>query len=304
MASIISDTTEGQGEQFKRFVEDAAERAFKQAGLDKDQLQRLFGCGGEFQGDIRALIMRLSRSNQYANEVVASSYTYPLEYAGPKPIGQQIDILARAFGLSLGGTQEFIDKVLPGLMLPEGAEGWFAIPSVVAVAKCHFPKIKNPAERYCRAVELIIEKLKATRIVHNYREGELGTKYLRQHPRTVQAFDRIMQQKGDILIVAAQFGMGHRGESVRRAHELFTPNEYGLGALAVGSMALTHPERFVRWEQLHTHCAGDQYDFGARGAWGLAPIVSFCGGELEFYARRVVSPDENCGSVSGFLPER
>ena len=287
-----------------RQIIDLARAALNKGKLDEKEAQRLIEQGGEFQAGLRELFTKFSRSNQYASEVVASSFTYPSEYKGPKPLSKQIDLLVEAFGLSLGGTAEFVEKVLPKLTLPDGAEGWFAIPSIEAVAKRHFPEIKNPAERYCRAVELIIEKLKGTRTVYNYRDGQLTTQYLRQHPRTIHAFDQILeQQKGDILVVAAQFGMGHRGESVRRARELFKASEFGLGGFAVGCMAFIHPERFVRYEQLHTDCAGDEYDFEAEGKWDRAPIWDFDGGRLGFDAGRVDYPYGSYGSVSGFLPE-
>lgn len=47
--SITSDHTVDQAKQFKRFVEDASDRALKEVNPDKDGLQRLLGKGGEFQ---------------------------------------------------------------------------------------------------------------------------------------------------------------------------------------------------------------------------------------------------------------
>jgi len=47
----------------------------------------------------------------------------------------------------------------------------------------------------------------------------------------------------DILVVPAQFGLRHRGRSVRRVREVMNANEFGLGVFAIGIMLLTHPER-------------------------------------------------------------
>ena len=135
--------------------------AYDKAKLDDGRAQRLNENGGEFQAGLRELIARFSVSNQFASEEVASSYAYPDEYRGPKPIGEQVDILAKVFGLSPGFTSDFIEKQLPKLALPEGVDGWFAIPSLDAVAKRFFPEVTDPAERYCRAVNLLLEKLGA-----------------------------------------------------------------------------------------------------------------------------------------------
>jgi hypothetical protein len=48
----ITSITDGQKKQYLRFVEDAAERALKEVGLDKDGLQRLIEHGDEFQSHI------------------------------------------------------------------------------------------------------------------------------------------------------------------------------------------------------------------------------------------------------------
>lgn len=278
--------------------------AYDKAKLDDDRAQRLNENGGAFQAGLRELIARFSVSNQFASEEVASRYAYPDEYRGPKPIGEQVDILAKVFQLSLGLTSEYIGKVLPTLTLPEGADGWFAIPSLDAVAKRFFLEVTDPALRYCRAVNLVMEKLGASRKFVNYHKGELTTDRLREHARTLQALERLAEtQKGDILIVPAQFGKLHRGRSVRRAREVMGANEFGLGAFAVGCMALTHPERFVRWEQLHTDCAGDEYAPDADGGFVLAPFFFFGDGKLEFVTGWYDGMDDYFGSVSAFLPQ-
>ena len=138
----------------------------------------------------------------------------------------------------------------------------------------------------------------------NYRKSKLTTDRLREHARTLHALDVIAEaQQGDILIVPAQFGKLHRGRSVRRAREVMGANEFGLGAFAVGCMALTHPERFVRWEQLHVDCAGDEYAPDADGKFVFAPVFDVHDGELKFDAGWVSRPYDDYGSVSAFFPQ-
>src|SRR5581483_9407465 len=52
--------TSRQMKQFRRFVEDAAENALETINPGKDDLQRLFESGGEFQAHIVAGIRRIT----------------------------------------------------------------------------------------------------------------------------------------------------------------------------------------------------------------------------------------------------
>lgn len=255
----------------------------------------------EFWKELAELIRKHSATNQYANEVVSSNYTYPKEYKGPKPIAEQVQTIATMFGLDPTAALEFA-KNLP--TLPEGAEGWFAIPKVSAVGKKQFPAIIDKAEQYCEVVKLVHTKLAESRSFTNYCNGEIVPTKLRQHARTADFIEYMeAEQQGDILIIAVQYGMRHRGKSVRRARETFASNEFGLGAFAIGCMTLVHPERYVRWEELDTDCAGDEFDPDADGAFSGAPVFYFYGDELRFSAYDVSSATGGYGSVSGFVPQ-
>ena len=277
------------------------EAVYNKSKLDDARAQRLNERGGELQDGIAKLIAELSMSDQYANEEVRSTYTYPEEYKGPKPINDQIKAIAKIFDLDPSHALEFVRNLTE---LPNGAEGWFAIPAVDALAAKHFPEVTDPTQKYCAAVRLVHEKIAASRSFCNYREGQITPAQLRVHARTAHALDLIAEtQKGDILIVASQFGMRHRGKSVRRAREVFTANEFGLGAFAIGIMLLTHPEREVQWEQLHIDCGGDEFAPHAAGDFGDAPVFFFCDGLVEFDADWVRRANECSGSASGFVPQ-
>lgn len=255
----------------------------------------------EFWKELGELIQKHSATNQYANEVVSSNYTYPKEYKGPKPIAEQVQTIATMFGLDPTQALEFA-KNLP--TLPEGAEGWFAIPKVSAVAKKQFPAITDKAEQYCEVVKLVHTKLAESRSFTNYRNGEIVPTKLRQHARTADFMEHMeAEQQGDILIIAVQYGMRHRGKSVRRARETFASNEFGLGAFAIACMALVHPERYVRWEELDTDCAGDEFAPHAGGGFSMSPLFIFDDGKLRFDAYDVSDARVYYGSVSGFVPQ-
>lgn len=278
--------------------------AYDRARLDAEAKQRLNERGGELQARIVPTIQELSVSNRYADEEVESTFTYPPEYTGPRPIEQQIDIIAKTFSLSLGWTIEFMEKVFPHLTLPVEAEGWFAWPSIDAVAARFFSDVKNPAERYCRAVALVLEKIGASRAFHNYRSGQIDPQHLRQVKRTRAMMGKLQKaQRGDILIVPAQFGLRYRSKSVRRGREIYGATEFGLSSLAIGSMLLTHPERLVRWEQLHLDCAGDELLEAASGVFSLAPYFHYYRSKVRFSADHVSHAYPQFGTASAFLPQ-
>lgn len=300
--------TSGQRDQIAELARARTGKVVDALELDTDQAQLVIANGDEFGqivGDaVRSALTRLSVSQEYANEQVESTWVYPPEYQDPAPIAEQIDKLAALFGLCLGETMRFVEQALPTLQLPSGAEGWFAIPKVEAIAARHFKSVTNPNERYVRAVLMMLKKIKEARKFYNYREGEITADRLRQHARTAAMLERIGEvQRGDILVIPSQFGLRHAGRSVRRGRAVYAKTEFGHGALAVGSMLLTHPKRLVRWEQLHIDCGGDEFAPEADGQFSDAPLFDFRGGRVEFDARDVARARDLCGTASGFSPQ-
>ena len=280
-------TTEGQFEQTTRVVVDAVRKAMKPLG--KEAAQRVHSRGNELAAGIAKLVTELSVSDQYADEEVETSYNYPPQYR-VKPLAEQIQTLAKLF--SLNGAKALVyAEHLPEL--PEGAEGWFAVPRFEAVGNT-----------YGDAVEKVIGLIAKSRKLKNWREGQLHERYLRQSERTQWMMAKLVEgQEGDILVIPAQFGFRHRGKSVRRARETFYDNEFGLGSFTVGAMLLTHPEREVEWEHLHIDCSGDEYSPGADGRFVYAPIFYWRDSELHFNGYWTIDANERCGSASGFLPQ-
>ncbi len=277
------------------------EAAYNKASLCEEEAQRVNEAPGLAE-HIDGFIAEHRQLGQYANEEVRSGYRYPKEYQGPKPVADQIKVIAKIFGLDSIQAIEFA-KNLPAL--PDGAEGWFAIPSVDALAKKHFPEVTDPAQKYCQAVQLVHAKIAASRSFCNYREGQITTAQFRLSARTAHPMDLIAetQEASDILIFAAQLGMRHRGKSVRRAREVFAANEFGLGTFAIGIMLLTHPEREVQWEQLHVDCAGDEFSPDTDGVFSSAPVFDFHDGRVGFVAYWFGGARGRYGSASAFLSQ-
>jgi hypothetical protein len=265
------------------------EAQWDKAALSEEEAQRVNEASG-LADLIAGFIAKNRSSNQYANEGVKSNYGYPNGY-------QQKDVHAQANRLrALISGVGFADEKLAEQPLPNGAEGYFAI-----------PRWQTIAPTYREAVEKVFALLAKQRKgkFYNYREGQLGEQYFRQSEKTAAAFQKLGdEQKGyDILVVPAQFGIWHRGRSVRRAREVMNSLEFGLGTFAVGIMLLTHPEREVQWEQLHIDCAGDEYSPDGDGRFVSAPFFYFNGDGLGFGYSWVGAPHDDFGSPSGFVSQ-
>lgn len=264
--------------------------AYDKADLDDERAQRL-NESTEFVQALRELIQQWSATNQFANEEVASTYGYLSGYTTPKPITDQVKLLKEFFP-ELGT----VDESVATCDLPPDTEGYFTIPCWEKIALT-----------YSEALQRVLDLIKQTRNgkFHNYREGQLGPLHLRQHARTVERFQQLgdQQQGHDILVVPCQFGILHRGRSVRRAREVMTVGEFGLGAFSVGIMLLTHPERLQHFNDLWIDCAGDEFSPGAGGVFGRAPCFRFSDGEVRFGTGDVGVAHGRYGSASGSLSQ-
>ena len=278
--------TSNQRKQIVRFVEDGIDAM----NLQKDGAQRLIENGGEFQSELKKLVERFSITNQYADEEVESSYGYLSGYK-PKGITEQTNRLRELFP-GIGYANE---KLAEGV-LPENAEGWFAI-----------PRWEKVALTYGEAVQKVLDLIKQTRngAFYNYRDGELGPDQLRQSAKAKSMFQKLgdEQKDQDILVVPAQFGIRHRGRSVRRAREVMNENECGLGAFAIGIMLLTHPERLQHYDDLWIDCAGDEFAPRAGGDFSGSPCFWFDDGRVRFGASDVGDAIDYFGSASVCLPQ-
>jgi len=227
-------------------------------------------------------------SNQFADEEVESSYGYLSGYK-PKGITEQTKILRQLFS-----CVGFADEKLAEQPLPPNTEGWFAIPRWQSVAKTYNEAVQ-------KMLDLIKQQCNGN--FYNHREGRIGEQYLRQHERAAKKLQTLGDQQAsfDIMVVAAQFGLRHRGRSVRRAREVLAGNEFGLGAFEIGCMIFTHPERLQHYGDLWINCAGNEYAPGEGGVFSLAPCFVFRDGGVKFGARWVGDACELYGSASAFL---
>lgn len=297
-ATVVTDR-DPKGIKFMSIV--AA--AYNKAGLPEDEAQHVNDTPG-LAGLIASFIEENRRTNKYKDEEVLSTYGYLSGYSKPKGLIQQTNdlrVLFSGLGFANLDLQEQIED--GKVALPTGAEGWFAIPNWM----------KNPeifGKTYSEVVQTVLNAIKKARQgkFFNYREGQVIEKQLRQSAKSQKFWQDLAtaQDNPDILIIAAQFGIRHRGRSDRRALEVIagTPGEFGLGAFAVGIMILTHPERLMNYDDLWIDCSGDEFDDPSSDVrFAHAPFFHFNGYRVKFGAGYVDDAREHYGAASGFVSQ-
>jgi len=296
---VVVTARDSKGLKFMSIVEAAYNKAGLQDGPEgtpEGEAQRVNEATG-----LADLIGEFIKKHRYLetfeNEEVSSSYGY---LSGYKPFGLtgQTNRLRELFSGLGFANQDLLQQIENGqVKLPKGAEGWFAIPNWM----------KNPGifgETYAEAVQKVLIMIKQARDgkFYNYREGLIDNKHLRQSAKALEAWKQVAEAQGnpDILIVAGQFGLRHRGRSVRRARVVMTSGEFGLGAFAIGCMLLTHPKRLMNYNDLWIDCAGDEFSPDGDGDFSVAPFFRFDDVKVWFDTRYVDDANDRYGTASGF----
>jgi hypothetical protein len=204
---LSGNTTEQQNKLLQDSLGEAVQTAYREAieQLDRQSVQVVLEKRGKLKAEVSAAVFEIIRSHtvshKFEDEEVASDRVYPSTYR-LRPVEAQVTELRKLFP-ALGNCQEKLGH----RPLPDEPESWFAIPRWQALAST-----------YNEAVEMLLRVLATRRRFSNRIAERLGEKYLRQTERSVLA-EKILadQQTGnDILVVAAQAGMLHRGSSARR----------------------------------------------------------------------------------------
>ncbi|MGA2046490.1 MAG: hypothetical protein ABSG96_02305 [Terracidiphilus sp.] len=289
---LSGNTTEQQNKLLQEFLGDAVQDAYRKAieQLDKQSAQTVLDMNKKIKTEVVdkvvEIIHRHTASDKYKDEEVGSNRVYPPTYR-VRPVEAQVTELRKLF-TGLGSCQEKLAR----RPLPEGAEAWFAIPRWQAVAPT-----------YNEAVEKMLAVLAAKRKFSNRIIGKLGDKYLRPSERTCLAVKILGEQQegNDILVVAVQAGMLHRGSSARRTRISLVGNEFGLGVFAIGCILLTHPERLSTGDTLMIDCSGDEYSVRCDYTFDRVPLFDFDIGGIEFSIFYEDRARNLWGTPTGFL---
>jgi hypothetical protein len=289
---LSGNTTEQQNQQLQSCLGTAVQNAYLTAieQLDRQSAQAVLEAERQVKADIAKAVTEIVHthtvSSKYEDEEVSSDRGYPPTYS-VRPVEAQVTELRKAFP-TLGACREKLGRI----SLPEGPEAWFAIPRWEAVAPT-----------YNEAVEKIVDVLGKKRRFSNRIAERLGTEYLRQTERSRLAETILAdQQQGcDILVVAAQAGMLHRGSSARRTRAALAGNEFCLGAFAVASILLTHSERLSAGDALMIDCGGDEYSPRADRNFDRVPLFDFDISGIEFSIFYHDRARNLWGTPTGFL---
>ena len=289
---LSGNTTEQQNRMLQEFLGEAAQTAFSKAieQLDRQSAQTLIETGKQLKSEIAGMMVdmihRHTVSDKFKDEEVGSTRVYPPTYR-VRPIEAQVTELKKLFPSLGSGNEKLARKPLL-----EGAEAWFAIPRWQALAST-----------YNEAVEMILGVLASKRRFSNRIVGRLGEKFLRQTERSRLAESILadQQQGNDILVVAAQAGMLHRGSSARRTRVAMAPNEFAFGIFAFASLLLTHPERLSANDTLMVDCGGDEYSVRGDYTFDRVPLFDYDISGIEFSIFYEDRARNLWGSPTGFL---
>jgi len=289
---LSGNTTEQQNRMLQEFLGEAVKTAYQTAieHLDQQSAQAVLDMDKKLKREVADLVVEIIQrhtvSDKYKDEEVSSNRVYPPTYR-VRPVEAQVTELRKLFP-SLGSCQERLAR----RTVPEDAEAWFAIPRWQALAPT-----------YSEAVEMVLGVLATKRRFSNRIVGRLGEKFLRQSERTKLA-EKILadQQQGcDLLVIAAQAGLLHRGSSARRTRVAMAGNEFGLGVFAFACMLLTHPERLSTADTLMIDCGGDEYSVRGDYTFDRVPLFDYDMAGIEFSIFYEDRARNLWGTPTGFL---
>ena len=289
---LSGNTTDQQCRRLQEFLGEAVLDAYRTSIdlLDQQRAQLVLDGEKKIKAEISQLIVdviqRHTISDKYKDEQVDSNRVYPPSYR-VRPVEAQVTELKKHFP-KLGSCLEKLAR----RPLPEGAEAWFAIPRWDALAPT-----------YNEAVEMVLGVIATRRKFQNRIAGRLGPTYLRQSERSKLAGKILADQQAgnDIMVVAAQAGLLHRGCSARRARVAMAGNEFGFGVFEVACMVLTHPERLSTEDTLMIDCGGDEYSVRGDYTFDRVPLFDFDISGIEFSIFYEDRSRNLWGTPSGFL---
>jgi hypothetical protein len=174
---------------------------------------------------------------------------------------------------------------------PAGSHGWCAV-------------LRQPTlgDSYGEALANLFEALNMAYDFTNQRSDALNFGGLLRTKRTEQFYWTLdAREKGDLLVFPVYIGWKPEALAPEDYEAEFGDREFGLDALMVGSILLTHPELILPGGS-SIDCLGGE---STQRKGGHAYVQNFepkYGEGLGFGLRRQSEPDENCRVATGLLP--
>ena len=282
--------TEAQMEQIQRMCAHALQNALATLVLNSTAAEQILECSDTIQASLLKVLGSLTVVDDFAKEEVPSDFGYHASDPGARSLVDQYATLVRLFPQLRWYAANAAKQPLVS-----GAEGRYLVPRWQLIAPTY-----NEA---CVIVVDVLARVRGESFT-NCLKGALGPDRLRESKKKIRFFERLRAEQGnhDILVVQAQFGVRHRGRSVRRARFVMGENECGLGLFEVAIMLLLHADRLAHREELWIDCAGDEYTLDVGGVHASAPDFRCSCGQLKLEAKTSNYCSKGYGSVSALFP--
>ena len=250
-----------------------------------------------FKGQLGEMLQSLivaTPANAYEGEKEEQSCYYPKGWSVP----------------SLNDLQTRLQKAIPGLPItlpigdtyvPQGFDGMALVPKLSALARIF--GVDDPyGSGYGELLEKVLDIIGGKRSFYNYRNGVLGSNYLRLHDEVRSKLEALESEAdGDVLVVPISFGNLFAGYSARNArHTALGKGQLPLGSVQVACLLLSMSERLVSYDDLWIDCPADEYNDDADGEWSYSPCFDFSG-RLRFIASWSDGAYGRCGSAVAAL---
>lgn len=121
-----------------------------------------------------------------------------------------------------------------------------------------------------------------------------------------QEVERLIKkdQPGDFIVVPSQLGDRWGGYPTEEVRDGYDATEFGHGLIAACCLTLSHPNRFVEWDQLDMDCPGDEFYSDRPGHTHqiYSPTVGQRNDKISVGMEWSKTAVGYQGSVTGFLP--
>lgn len=250
--------------------------------------------------------------NCYADQAVRSNHGYASGYAGKsRLIDEQIKELQKYQQIFLkfrGPIDWTLNDIQKGWLMkskPKGSEGYFAtVFHKSMVTHCS----ENPFIDQSGPVTGILEALSKQRNgrVKNGLNGALNSQYYHRSETSTEKMRILWESQGcptGIILIPAQLGIEHRGESVLRARAIIRGSELPLDVYEGLQMVLTHENRLRYRYDLWIDLPGSEYSPNADDLFEYALCIKFYSESIGLDCRNTSGAFAGYGSASGFIPE-
>lgn len=113
-----------------------------------------------------------------------------------------------------------------------------------------------------------------------------------------------LQGAPKIVAMPAEFGLRHRGISIRSVRAMVKEHECGLSAFSAGIMLITHPERLKWHSDLWINCAGDEVSSAGDEYFNQSPYYQNHCTDICYGYQNINSSSGHSGSPTFYIPQK